>query len=414
MASVFTKTMPSGNEALYVDFRDVNGKQRSAPAHKLACFDTVARPITEPLANKLKAHGEARVLQGLPFFPSEIETRKAAGAGETFATLAELFCSSMSNRHARTDAMIVRRHLVPYFGPSQAPFEESIDLPAVMTWIYALRAVLPDGVTPDLAKRPTTSEGEPCVLSQPSQLNLVRMLSRFFTWAIETGKAKVNPVRSIPVGKRPKASAESTEGRAWIQTDAHVKAVYLAMPQPWRYMFYLCNRSGLRPGECVGLRISDLDRMHEGAILVARNYGGPLKEDKEGKGVTKWAPAPDDLVQVLAPWLEQRKREGAQPSDLLFPLLRTRSRKPPTFRAQHDQLRDYFEEARERVGLPKMRLYDSGRHSFASRNLVEGATLEETSEAMGHSSPVITQRYYNHVKRKTFSPTLRKGVGLGA
>ena len=30
---------------------------------------------------------------------------------------------------------------------------------------------------------------------------------------------------------------------------------------------------------------------------------------------------------------------------------------------------------------------------------------------MGHSSPLVTRRYYDHHIRKTFSPALRAGLG---
>lgn len=34
----------------------------------------------------------------------------------------------------------------------------------------------------------------------------------------------------------------------------------------------------MRLGEACGLRIGDLDFLHEGVIRVAHSYGGPLKE----------------------------------------------------------------------------------------------------------------------------------------
>jgi hypothetical protein len=46
--------------------------------------------------------------------------------------------------------------------------------------------------------------------------------------------------------------------------------------------FYLANRSGMRLGEVVGLRMGDLDFLPDGVIRVAHSYGGPLKEDRTG------------------------------------------------------------------------------------------------------------------------------------
>jgi hypothetical protein len=49
-----------------------------------------------------------------------------------------------------------------------------------------------------------------------------------------------------------------------------------------------------------------------------------------------------------------------------------------------------------------------------SRNLAAGASLDEVSAAVVHSSPVVTRRYYDHFIRKTFSSTLRGGLGFTA
>lgn len=34
------------------------------------------------------------------------------------------------------------------------------------------------------------------------------------------------------------------------------------------------------------------------------------------------------------------------------------------------------------------------------------------SSAVGHSSPIVTRRYYNHFIRKTYSPQVRNCLGL--
>lgn len=67
----------------------------------------------------------------------------------------------------------------------------------------------------------------------------------------------------------------------------------------------------------------------------------------------------------------------------------------------------------DRLGL-KMTSYQATRHSFVSRSLSGGGMLDEVSAAVGHSSPMVTRRYYDHHIRKTFSPALRAGLGLGS
>ena len=64
------------------------------------------------------------------------------------------------------------------------------------------------------------------------------------------------------------------------------------------------------------------------------------------------------------------------------------------------------------VQHPTMTWYEATRHSFVSRHLANGASLDEVSAAVGHSSPVVTKRLYDHFIRRSFSPRLRTGLGL--
>ena len=54
--------------------------------------------------------------------------------------------------------------------------------------------------------------------------------------------------------------------------------------------------------------------------------------------------------------------------------------------------------------------YQATRHSFVTRNLEAGVSLDEVSAAVGHSSPVVTKRYYDHHVRKTFSAGITAGL----
>jgi hypothetical protein len=61
-----------------------------------------------------------------------------------------------------------------------------------------------------------------------------------------------------------------------------------------------------------------------------------------------------------------------------------------------------------------MTWYQATRHSFVSRHLSRGASLDEVSAAVGHSSPIVTKRFYDYCVRRSFSPKLCAGLGLGA
>jgi integrase len=56
--------------------------------------------------------------------------------------------------------------------------------------------------------------------------------------------------------------------------------------------------------------------------------------------------------------------------------------------------------------------YEASRHSFASRNLEAGASLDEISDALGHSTPAITKRHYARFIRKDYSAKMLGGLKL--
>jgi integrase len=232
----------------------------------------------------------------------EIESRIARGHvgiedlvdAPAFKASFESFLDGLTNRNADDDRSRGKRHLVPRFERLRLA---EIDLAAVMEWIDAQREA-----------------GE---LREASIRHNMNLLSRFFSWAIARGKASINPVRQIPMGSRPTQTVKPDT--PWLDDDAIVRNLINDLEEPINFMFYLCNRSGLRTGEAAGLRMSDMVFVDEGLIRVRFSYDGPLKEDKKGEGKVKWVPAPEDCAEFLGPWIEQRKAQGAGPEAHVFP-----------------------------------------------------------------------------------------------
>jgi hypothetical protein len=175
-------------------------------------------------------------------------------------------------------------------------------------------------------------------LSEASIRHNMNLLSRFFSWAIARDKASINPVRQLPMESRPTQTVKSDT--PWLDDDAIVRKLISDLEEPISFMFYLCNRSGLRTGEAAGLRMSDMAFVDEGLIRVRFSYDGPLKEDKKGEGKVKWVPAPEDCAEFLGPWLDQRKAQGANSEDRVFPCAR---RKGLCFRKEY--IESCWEEA---------------------------------------------------------------------
>lgn len=333
------------------------------------------RQPTKTLARKYLAQVESRIASG------KVGLKEASPSPRCKA-LMTTWSEGLTNRYAKGDQGRAKKHLIPVFGKFTV---ERVDLARIMQWLDDERA-----------------KDE---LSNGSIRHNLNLLSRFFSWAIERGHADVNPVRQIPTGRRPQQAAKTD--LPWLDDDKIVRTLVNTIARPVNIMFYIGNRCGLRTGEIVGLRLSDMGFMADGAIRVRHSYLGPLKEDKHGTGKLKWVPAPDDWETSIKPWLDERRAAGAGPEDLVFPSV-TNKKVPP--RAKYITAR--FKPAIEALKL-KLTWYQATRHSFVSRNLAAGASLDEVSSAVGHSSPGVTKRYYDHFLRKEFSPGLRAGLGIG-
>ena len=357
----------------FVKYKDSDGRWKMRLSHQ----------PTKDQARKYLAQVEARVAQGRVGIHE-------SGDAPLLGPLMEQWLETLINRNARDDRNRQKKHLHPKFRRYTV---QGVTVAVLMRWITEQRKQ----VDPDTGKR---------LLSEGSIRHNLNLLSRFFSWGIEQGHASVNPVRQIPQGKRPQQAQKRDV--PWLEDDALVRKLINELPEPVDLMFYLGNRSGLRTGEIVGLRMADLGYLDEGVIRVRFSYDGPLKEDKKGTGKVKWAPAPDDAQEALGPWLNARYAAGSGPEDLVFPC---------ATRGGSWYNRRFLERAWTKAA-PKHKIeltwYQATRHTFTSRALKGGATLDEVSAALGHSSPVVTRRYYDHFVRKTFSPEIRQGLGITA
>lgn len=355
----------------YVKYRDIDGRWKMR----------LSKQPTKETASKYLAQVEARVAKG-KIGVEEVVVTPLAGE------LLEQWAATLANRNANDDRGRMKNHLLPKFKKHRL---QDITMAVLLDWISQQQKRVD----------PRTKER---LLSEGSIRHNLNLLSRFFSWAVERGHATFNPVRQIPVGKRPQQAQK--RDIPWLEDDALVRKLMDDLSEPIDLMFYLGNRSGMRTGEIAALRMADMGYLADGAIRVRFSYGGPLKEDKKGTGKMKWVPAADDAEAVLGPWLAARLGAGAGPEDLVFPCA---SRKGSWYR------KEFVESRWDAVALKhgvQLTWYQATRHTFTSRGLAGGASLDEVSAALGHSSPVVTRRYYDHFIRRSFSPQLRQGLGI--
>lgn len=137
----------------------------------------------------------------------------------------------------------------------------------------------------------------------PQTLNHLRsFLSRAFNSARRAGRFMgPNPATDV---RRRRIQRRLPD---FLRTH-EVAPVLAALPDRWRPLFATAIYTGLRKGELIGLRKSDVD-LREGLLTVARSY------DREATKSGRAEVIP--IAQELVPHLESAI--GASPSELVFP-----------------------------------------------------------------------------------------------
>ena len=167
-------------------------------------------------------------------------------------------------------------------------------------------------------------------------------------------------------------------------------------------LYLLLGLRGLRRGEAVGLRWSDVDldagqlRVEQQVVKVGSQLViGPPKSHAGNRTV-----ALDRTTAELLRWHRRRQRLDRWKAETLWVdtgLVFTRedgTGLDPAFVSRH------FDRLVARHGLPRIRLHDL-RHTSASVGLASGETLLEVSRRLGHSSIAITADVYSHISPQT-------------
>ena len=152
-------------------------------------------------------------------------------------------------------------------------------------------------------------------------------------------------------------------------------------------MYYIELAAGLRRGELLGLKWSDIDLEH-GSLRVQRQIAridgeiveGPLKT----KNAYRTLPLSADAIDVLK---TQKKKCGN--SQYVFP-------SPTGGPISPDSVLHMLHRVLKRAGLPKVRFHDL-RHTFATLALQNGVDIKTVSGMLGHFSAGFTLDTYAHV-----------------
>ncbi|MEK2492400.1 site-specific integrase [Kitasatospora purpeofusca] len=198
----------------------------------------------------------------------------------------------------------------------------------------------------------------------------------------------------------PAPRVEVREMKTWT-LDQTVSFLEAARPDPLYTAFVLAVTLGLRRGEVLGLRWTDID-LGRRTLTVRNQLQRVQKElyaDSTKNRRTRAIPLPAMCIAPLR-WrriqqAEQRTAAGAdwQESGYVFT---TRTGRP----VEPRNLSRSFERISAGAELPRIRLHDA-RHGCATILFAAGVAPRVVMEILGHSQIAVTMNVYTHVSEDT-------------
>jgi integrase len=308
--------------------------------------------------------------RGAQQFLARVETQKQRGewldpalGRVTFANWAfEWTATTVDLRPSTRDlyAYLLRRHVLPTFGPRQLGRITTLD---VRGWLAELSAT---------------------DLSPSTVRKAYRVLSRIMSAAVESGFIGRSPCASV----RPPAEP-SHEMR--FLTANEVSELAAAIGPHDSTLVFTAAYTGLRWGELAGLRRRRINLMRRTVTVVEQltevngtlAFGAP-KTAAGKRSVT--------ISTFLVPLLEEQlgTRSEAGRDGLVFPAAEGGPMRRSNFR------RRTWTPATREVGLHGVRFHDL-RHTAVALAIEAGAHPRALMERLGHSSVTVTLGRYGHL-----------------
>jgi integrase len=205
-----------------------------------------------------------------------------------------------------------------------------------------------------------------------------------FATAVEEGVLRFNPATGVRLPRpiNPKPEEEQTKAL----TEAELRRLLAEVAPEWRLLVRFIALTGLRIGEALALRWSDLDLGHRRLRVARRVYGGEFAPPKSAYG-RRTVPITEALAQDL--WQHRKDERPISDDALVFPGRAGEPVDPSTvFRA--------VRAAGKRSGTPWAGLHTL-RHTCATMLFRNGLNAKQVQLWLGHHSPAFTLATYVHL-----------------
>ena len=212
-------------------------------------------------------------------------------------------------------------------------------------------------------------------LSEHTMRHIHRLLQQCLDQAMRDGLIAENPARAFHYPKPKKVSAN-------VLTPAEVED-YLDAAERLGHlpMFLLALTAGLRQGELIALKWSDLD-VKERTLTITEKRSVERRELVEYKGGTRIISLTEEVVELLR---LEHARHPSSPLMFMHPATQ-KPYSPQMVRRLHNAI---IREA----GLDHIRSADL-RHTCAVLSLQNGMSAKEVAQMLGHFRTTMTRQNY--------------------
>ena len=222
---------------------------------------------------------------------------------------------------------------------------------------------------------------KPKGLAPKTVRNIHQMIGSAYNLAIEQHLVTKNPTQgcALPKVEHKEMKTLTADQLSAFFQEARDSGVY--------ELYYLDLATGLRRGELLGLKWTDVD-LDRGVLkiqrAISRQNSKVVEAPLKTKNAYRTLPLSADAIDILK---MQKCKVGN--SEWVFPSP-TGGPMPP------DSVLHMLQRVLKRAGLPRIRFHDL-RHTFATMALQNGVDVKTVSSMLGHYSAGFTLDTYAHV-----------------